>query len=318
LTVREATLDDVATIQELWRAFEREIPPPDYHPFDEQQELREIEEYVAEDAKIALVAENDDRVVGFALARLKGPRLGYLSDLYVAPDARRTGIASALVREAVERCRAAGAEVLELDVQAENAAARSVYEHWGLRPTQLTLAAPIDDVARRLEPTPGETFGAVHVQTDDRPRVEQAVAKFIPRLGHSDRTDVSEPANGWVRVDDELCSREPELLRRLARELSYAIGAVTLALGVERAVVRFVLFDRGRVVDEYLSVPEYFGELPPGDVVALAANPTVVARLTGADATRVRSVARTASSPAELPPARELLQVIAETLGVVA
>ena len=318
MTVRDATHEDVTTIQELWRAFEREIPPPEYKPFDEQQELREIEEYVSEDAKIALVAEHDDRVVGFALARLKSPRLGYLSDLYVAPDARRAGVASALVGEAIARCRAAGADVLELDVQAENDAARAVYERWGLRPTQLTLAAPLDEVARRLEPPRGETFGAVHVQTDDRPRVEQAVAKFIPRLGHSERTVVSEPANGWLRIDDELCSREPELLRRLARELSHAIGAVTLALGIEEEVVRFVLYDRGRVVDEYLSVPEYFGELPPGDVIALAANPTVVARLTGADAARVRSVARTASSPAELPPAHELLREIAATLGVVA
>jgi ribosomal protein S18 acetylase RimI-like enzyme len=318
VTVRDATRDDVATIQELWRAFEREVPPPEYHPFDEQQELREIEEYVAEEAKIALVAENEDHIVGFALARLKGARLGYLSDLYVAPEARRAGVASALVREAVARCRAAGAVAFELDVQTENVAARAVYDRWGLRPTQVTLAAPIGDVAQRLEPTTGETFGAVHVQTDDKPRVEQAVAKVIPRFGHSERTDVSEPSNGWVRVNDELCSREPEVLRRLARELSYAIGAVTLTLGVEREVVRFVLFDRGRVVDEYLSVPEYFGELPPGDVVALAANPTVVARLTGADAARVRSVARTASSPSELPPARELLEEIADALGVVA
>jgi hypothetical protein len=138
----------------------------------------------------------------------------------------------------------------------------------------------------------------------------------MPRLGRSQRTDVRAPQNGWVCVDDELCSREPELLRRLARELSDRIGAVTLSLGVEQEVVRFVLYERGRLVDEYLSVPTYFGELPPGDVVALAANPTVVARLTGADPARVRAVARTASSPAELPPARELLEQIADTMGV--
>ncbi len=41
-----------------------------------------------------------------------------------------------------------------------------------------------------------------------------------------------------------------------------------------------ILFERGRIVDEYLSVPEFYGPLPPGDVVGLAANPTVVARLT--------------------------------------
>jgi hypothetical protein len=56
--------------------------------------------------------------------------------------------------------------------------------------------------------------------------------------------------------------------------------------------------------------------VPPGDVVALGANPTVVARLTGADPGRVRAVARTASSPDELPPAPELLRQLAELMGL--
>jgi hypothetical protein len=41
-----------------------------------------------------------------------------------------------------------------------------------------------------------------------------------------------------------------------------------------------------------------------------------VARLTGADAKRVREVARTASSPTELPPAQELYEQIAAVMGV--
>jgi hypothetical protein len=71
------------------------------------------------------------------------------------------------------------------------------------------------------------------------------------------------------------------MLRRLARELSDRMGSVTLLLGVEREeLVRMILFERGRIVDEYLSVPEFYGPLPPGDVIGLAANPTVLARLT--------------------------------------
>jgi hypothetical protein len=77
-----------------------------------------------------------------------------------------------------------------------------------------------------------------------------------------------------------------------------------------------ILFERGRIVDEYLSVPEFYGPLPPGDVVGLAANPTVVARLTGADPEAVRRVAHTAPSPADLPPAAELLGRLAEVMGV--
>ena len=119
-------------------------------------------------------------------------------------------------------------------------------------------------------------------QTDDEARVAKAVHSFLPRLGRSERTDVYPPANGWIAVDDELCSGHPTLLRRLAQELSYRTGGVVLTLGVEEgAVVRYVLFDKGSIADEYCSLPEYHGLLPPGDVVALSANPTVAQRLTG-------------------------------------
>jgi hypothetical protein len=156
----------------------------------------------------------------------------------------------------------------------------------------------------------------VHAQTDDLAGVERAVRSFIPRLGRSAGSVVVQPRNGWIAVYDELCAREPELLRRLARELSDRVG-VALAIGVEAGlVVRYVLFDRGRMVDEYLSVPEFHGALPPGDVIALGANPTLLQRLTGAEPARVRAVARTAASPADLPPATELVSQIGELLGL--
>jgi hypothetical protein len=63
-------------------------------------------------------------------------------------------------------------------------------------------------------------------------------------------------------------------------------------------------------------VPEFFGPLPPGDVVALGANPRVVARLTGADPNRIRGLARTASSPDDLLPPEQLVAEIAAAMGV--
>jgi hypothetical protein len=207
--------------------------------------------------------------------------------------------------------------MLELDVLAKNTDARAIYERWGFAPVQYDLAAPLAELGRRLERVSGPTFGSVHVQTDDVGAVERAVQKALPRMGRSAGTSVTGPRNGWVAVHDELLDREPKLLARLAKELSYTIGGVVLAIGVEEgAVVRYALFDRGGAVDEYASVPEYFGPLPPGDVVALGANPTVLARLTGANPARVREVARTAVSPADLPPAAELVEAIAEVLGV--
>ena len=162
----------------------------------------------------------------------------------------------------------------------------------------------------------GESYASLHVQSDDRDAVEAAVAKYLPRLGGSGAR-VEGPRNGWVAVYAELIDRDRKARERLASELSNATAAVVCAISVDDGVVvRYVLYERGSVVDEYQSLPEHFGPLPPGDVVALGANPTVVSRLTGAEPAEVRAVARTATSPDELPPADELLQQLAEVMGL--
>ena len=60
--------------------------------------------------------------------------------------------------------------------------------------------------------------------------------------------------------------------------------------------------------------PAHNGWVAVVDELSLAANPTLVARLTGADPARIRAVVRVASSPAELPPARQLLGEIAAVM----
>ena len=315
--IRAATKDDLPLLRELWDEFDQQLPLPPHQDDDADDDWREIEDAV--ESGIALIAEQDGGAVGFATGDKRGTRYGVLSNLYVRSSARRNGVARALVREVVRWLRDQGAAAVELEVLATNEIALAVYEHWGFEPAVHVLAADVEALEQRLaaDASGGRTFGSVHVQTDDRTAVERATAKFLPRLGRSGGTEVSEARNGWVAVYDELCSREPKLLQRLARELSYTSGAPTLAIGVEHGVVvRYTLYDRGGVVDEYLSVPEYFGALPPGDVVALGANPTVVARLTGADPVRIREVARTAASPDGLPPAEELLHEIATTMGI--
>ena len=267
---------------------------------------------------IALIAAGDDSPGGFVLARMRGPRHGWISDLYVVPDARRSGIAGVLVREAAARLRAQGADVVSLEVQAENADARVVYERWGFRESSLHWT-PLWKISRTAyrESHGSPRTGSSSSQSDDESTVDKAARTFVPRLGRSPRTDVHSPANGWIAIDDQLCSEDPQLLRRLAQELSYRTGGVVLTLGVEEgSVVRYVLFDRGSIADEYASLPEYHGPLPPGDVVALSANPTVAHRLTGADPEQVRAVARTAASTADLQPAEELYAELADVLGV--
>lgn len=317
MTIREATRDDRERLRALYEHFVEELPPPPEIPLDLEHELSELEEYLEE--HVALVAVGDGgSIVGFALGKLDEPRVGYLSDVYVEPGARRQGAARDLIREVARRLRDRGASVLTLEVQIDNANARAAYERMGLREHLLGLYAPIDRLLERSSREPrGESFGSVHVQTDDEAAVEQAVRKYVPRFGRSGGSAVSHPRNGWIAVYDELADREPAVLRRLASELSNATGAVGVAIGIEEgAVVRYAVFERGSIVDEYLSVPEYFKALPPGDAIALGANPTVVARLTGADPQRFRQVARTAADPDELPPTAELLDRIAGLMGL--
>ena len=95
------------------------------------------------------------------------------------------------------------------------------------------------------------------------------------------------------------------------------ISGVVVALGIERGeVLRLIAFERGQMMDEYLSVPEYYGALPPGDAMALRANPTLLARLTGGRAPAIREAAKTAASPAELPAAEEVAAGLAEALAI--
>jgi GNAT superfamily N-acetyltransferase len=282
--IRVATKDDDALIQELWRAFNDEVKDAPWRDDDSDDFAPEVCLLADDDAVIALTK--------------RGERVWFVDVLYVRPEARDKGLGAELVHAAVEHI---GPEmVLELEVLESNVGARRLYERLGFRTVDRTLA---------LEPkaaTGGPTLGAVHVQNDDADKVRRDAAKVLRR-----EPEVTTGDNGWSRVD-----AKPEELRNLARELSFTTG-VSVALSLEDgAVVRYVLFDRGYMVDEYLSVPEYFGELPPGDAIALGANATVVARLTNADPARVRAVARTASSPSELPPAQELYEQIADVLGV--
>jgi hypothetical protein len=221
-----------------------------------------------------------------------------------------------MLAPAVEAGREHGSTRVTLGVLATNQGAISVWRRLGFESFHHDMEVTLDALAERLH-VQGASSGSVYVQSDDHAALERAVRQFVPRLGRSEWTEVLQPRDGWIEVRDELSGREPALLRRLARELSDRSGAVVVQLGVEEgAVVRYALYERGKIADEYASLPEYHGPLPPGDVVALSANPTVAARLTGADPARVREVARTASSPSELPPPDDLRRHIADVLGL--
>lgn len=281
--IRPATEADAALVAELWRAFD---PAGDFHPD-------------------ATLLAGEDGIVSLR-------RSGVVDVLYVRPEARGRGTGKELLRAAAVWAQQEGTDRLELVVPEGSAEALHLAERLGFATVERRLAAPVGALAKQQ--ADGPTFGCVHVQTDDVEKVRRDAVKVLQVLRAEPEI---EAGGGWVRVRSDATDADPARLKSLARELSYTSASVVLALGVERgAVVRYNLFDRGADVDEYLSVPEFYGELPPGDVYAMGANATVVARLTGADPHRVREEARTAATPGELPPAQDLYARIAEVLGV--
>jgi RimJ/RimL family protein N-acetyltransferase len=131
ITVREATLADVDRLLELLVAVAGEgrwigtEAPVDL----ERRRQRMVEDVEGADA-IILVAEADGEVVGelgLHLARYGVADLGML----VAGGWRGRGVGTALLGEAVERARKAGAHKIALQVWPHNTAAIALYERFG-------------------------------------------------------------------------------------------------------------------------------------------------------------------------------------------
>jgi ribosomal protein S18 acetylase RimI-like enzyme len=316
MRIRRASEADEPVLRELWEEFEAEVPalPGDEESWEEA--WIDVSRHLADG--VALLAEDEEGPVGYLWVSAPAKGRAHVTDAYVRPRARRHGLAKEMLKEAVAELRGRGVDWVSLDVLTSNSAAIATWRALGFEEIEKVMLAGLAGLEAKLaEERPTISFGRVFVQTDDETAIDRAVQTFLPRLGRSERTSVSGPVDGWIAIDDELCSSDPKLLRRLAQEMSYRTGGVVLSLGIEEGrVVRYVLFDRGSIADEYASVPEYWGSLPPGDVVALSANPTVAHRLTGADPERLRSAARTAESPEELPPPEELYALLAEVLGV--
>jgi ribosomal protein S18 acetylase RimI-like enzyme len=312
VNIRRATESDEATLRELWEEFEREVPFPIEDPESWDDEWKDTRDDIRGGG--VFLAEDDQGAL--AVARIEAPEHGraHVQLVHVRERGRRQGVAKALLRECVADARQRGARTVSLDVVTDNTNAVAVWSRLGFKEYAKFMAQPLDALEARLgDDTPKGSRASTHVQSDDEASVQRAVQQFRPSLT---APEIS-ASDSWIRVADAVLDGDREAHGRFARELSERMGAVTVALAVEEgSVVRFRLYERGAMVDEYLSVPRYYGALPTGDELALEANPTLVSRLTGADREQVRAVARTAASPADLPPADELYTQIAELMGL--
>jgi GNAT superfamily N-acetyltransferase len=88
-----------------------------------------------------LARDESGRAIGFATifwtwSTTRAARIGVMNDLFVAPGARGTGAAEALIGACRERCRAHGAARLAWRTALDNHRAQAVYDRVGGRRSQ--------------------------------------------------------------------------------------------------------------------------------------------------------------------------------------
>ena len=130
--VSEADLDDLLPLMPAY-CDSYETAPSD-------AELLALSRAVLADPEhegVQLIARDAQRAgVGFASVfwswdTTEGTRIGIMNDLYVAPEARGTGLADALIALCAERAAARGASRLEWQTAPDNVRAQSVYDRIG-------------------------------------------------------------------------------------------------------------------------------------------------------------------------------------------
>ena len=99
MEIREATRADLADVLALWRTSDAAESATDDEP--------SLERLLAHPGSDLLLASDDDRLLGTVIAAWDGWR-GGLYRLVVDPEARREGVASALVGEGERRLRTRG------------------------------------------------------------------------------------------------------------------------------------------------------------------------------------------------------------------
>lgn len=131
VTVGEQDLPDLIPLVRAYLDF-YEVNPPD-------EAMLQLSRALIADPElegVQFIAREDGAAVGFASlfwtwTTTRGGRLGVMNDLYVAPQARGSGTAEALIEACRERCARRGAVALEWQTAVDNHRAQAVYDRVG-------------------------------------------------------------------------------------------------------------------------------------------------------------------------------------------
>lgn len=148
MLIRAATAEDVPGVLPLVRALCDLHTAGDAERFAVRPDVLEryakwLPERAADPRSVFVVAEHPKvrGIAGFAVCTIEPevpifwiPECGWIHDVFVVPEARRTGIARGLVREVCARFGALGVKQVRLHTAAFNDTARAVFGAEGFRP----------------------------------------------------------------------------------------------------------------------------------------------------------------------------------------
>jgi len=131
-TIRRATAADAAEVARLFDLYRRFYE----QPADAALARAFIGERLERNESIIFVAARDGGLAAFTqlyptFCSVSAAPIFVLYDLFVAPEARRGGVAKALMRAAAEYAAGAGAVRLELATAKTNHAAQALYQSLG-------------------------------------------------------------------------------------------------------------------------------------------------------------------------------------------
>ena len=162
MRVRLARVEDVPDVLPMVRAIcdlheERDPARYAFLPDVIRRYARWLPERAVDDRSVFLVAERPDRsLAAFLVATIEEgipifitQEYGWIHDVWVEPDARRTGLAGAMVQEALARFRAMGLSQVRLETGMFNNVARHVFEREGFRPCTVEMACELDTIRTR-------------------------------------------------------------------------------------------------------------------------------------------------------------------------
>jgi ribosomal protein S18 acetylase RimI-like enzyme len=132
LTIRRATLNDLDSVAPLFDAYRCFYA----QPTDVTRAHDFLRERLERSESVVLIADLDGQAVGFTqlypmFSSVRTARIWILNDLFVDANARRRGVAQALLDGAAQFGREQGAAGLMLETSRDNAPARALYRAAG-------------------------------------------------------------------------------------------------------------------------------------------------------------------------------------------